>query len=202
MSIWLLRHGRTEYNDLHRYQGKLDIPLSDAGAAELHAADFSPELVYVSHLLRARQTARILFPNASQKIVPDLAEMDFGDFDGRTADEMADDAAYRAWVDGGCTGRCPNGEDREEFCARICDAFVPIVSAAAERGEERLVIVAHGGTQRAVMSCLSLPESDYFSILPPNGGGYVLDYDASLWAERKKLRLRGTVSYVKGGGIC
>lgn len=202
MTIYLLRHGRTEFNDRRRYQGMLDIPLSEAGRAELCAADFSPRLVYVSPLLRARQTAAVLFPNARQEAVPGLEEMDFGDFDGRTADEMADDPAYRAWVDGGCTGRCPNGEDRAEFCARVCAAFDKLLERAAARGDERLVIVAHGGTQRAVMSCCSLPESDYFAILPPNGGGYVLDYDAALWAEKKKLRLLETVSYVKGGAPC
>ena len=60
MKIWLLRHGRTADNDRRRYQGRRDVPLSEAGAAELCRADFSPEKVYVSPLSRARETARRL----------------------------------------------------------------------------------------------------------------------------------------------
>lgn len=202
MKIYLLRHGRTAYNDQRRYQGQLDIPLSPEGEAELCAADFSPELVYVSPLLRAQQTARRIFPDAPQEVVTDFAEMDFGDFDGRTANEMAEDAAYRAWVDGGCLGRCPNGESREEFSARTCRAFEALLERSAAANRELLVVVAHGGTQRAVMSRYTLPKCDYFALLPPNGGGYVLDVDPALWEEQKKLPLLKTVSYVKGGAVC
>ena len=45
MTVYLLRHGRTAYNGQRRYQGSSDPPLSPAGAEELRAADFSPELV-------------------------------------------------------------------------------------------------------------------------------------------------------------
>lgn len=202
MTVYLLRHGRTAYNELRRYQGRRDIPLSEAGAAELCAADFSPELVYVSPLSRARQTAHILFPDARQEVVEGLIEMDFGDFDGRSANEMAEDAAYRAWVDGGCVGRCPNGETRAEFSARTCDAFAALVERAAAEGAERLVIVAHGGTQRAVMERMSQPGCGYYDFQPENGGGFVFEYDAALWEREKKLRRVAAVRYTKGDAPC
>ena len=110
MTVWLLRHGMTADNALGRYQGRRDTPLSPEGVRALRPADFSPATVYVSPLRRAVQTAQILFPAAALVTVGDLAEMDFGDFDGRTADEMAEDPAYRAWVEQGCSTRCPNGE--------------------------------------------------------------------------------------------
>ena len=53
MTIYLLRHGQTEYNVEKRYQGTRDIPLSDAGRAQLRPADFEPEKVFVSPLSRA-----------------------------------------------------------------------------------------------------------------------------------------------------
>ena len=43
MTVYLLRHGRTAYNEQRRYQGSSDPPLSPAGAEELRAADFSPD---------------------------------------------------------------------------------------------------------------------------------------------------------------
>ncbi len=199
MTVWLLRHGRTRYNDERRYQGRLDVPLSPEGEAELQTADFTLELVYVSPLLRARQTARVVFPTARQIIVPEFAEMDFGAFEGRTADEMAEDAAYRAWVDGGCEGECPDGESRAAFCDRTCAAFARLID---ERKAEILVIVAHGGTLRAVMERYALPERDYFDWTSDNGGGYRLELDESMWRERRKLRFTENVCFVREDAPC
>lgn len=202
MTVYLLRHGRTAYNERRCYLGKTDAPLSPEGAAELREADFKPEIVYTSPLLRARQTARILFPAARLETAPALGEMDFGDFEGRTADEMALDPAYRAWVDGGCEGPCPNGESRAAFCARVCPAFAALVDRAAAEGRETLVIVAHGGTQRAVMERFSLPARGYFDLRPPFSGGYALAYDRALWTRERKLRLLREVLYTEGGAPC
>ena len=83
MQIYLLRHGQTEYNAQHRYQGQQDIPLSAAGRAQLRPAGFMPDVAYVSPLIRARQTAEIFFPGCPQIIVQDLREMCFGSFEGR-----------------------------------------------------------------------------------------------------------------------
>lgn len=171
MLICLLRHGETAWNRERRYQGLTDLPLSNRGRALLGQADFSPERVYVSPLLRARETAAILFPGAEQIVIPDFREMDFGVFEGRTADEMADDPAYRAWVAGGCTGRCPGGENLAEFSSRVWAAFAGLL----ETKPERLVIVAHGGVQMAILERYAEPHRDYFSWASPCGGGFVLN---------------------------
>ncbi len=202
MKIWLLRHGRTHFNDERRYQGQMDIPLSEAGAAELYAAQRQPETVYVSPLCRARQTALRIFPDARQIVVEDFREMDFGVFDGRTADEMAHDTAYRAWVDGGCVEACPSGERRADFCARTCGAFVPLVEEAAHSGTEWLVIVAHGGTQRALMEHFALPERDYYAWMTGNGRGYALDWDETLWREKRRIRFAQELCFVRGAYVC
>ena len=202
MTVWLLRHGMTTCNAEGRYQGRLDVPLSPEGAKALRAADFAPETVYVSPLRRAVQTAQILFPAAALVTVGDLAEMDFGDFDGRTADEMAEDPAYRTWVEQGCSTRCPNGETRAEFCDRSCRAFAALVEQAAAEGRESLAIVAHGGTLRAVMERFSEPRFDFFSLPTPFGGGYVLEYDAALWQRERKLRLLQAVSREGESAAC
>ena len=176
MNVWILRHGWTAYNAEHRYQGRTDIPLSPEGAAELRQAEIAPPAVYVSPLCRTGQTAARIFPAAKQMVVKDLAEMDFGAFEGRNYVEMEHDPDYRAWVDGGCEGRCPGGESRAEFCDRVCTAFSTLVEDAAVRGESPLVIVAHGGVQMAVMERFALPERGYFDWNAPCGGGYVLDW--------------------------
>lgn len=171
MLIYLLRHGETAWNQELRYQGLTDIPLSDRGRALLRRANFSPERVYVSPLRRAGETAAVLFPEAEQVTVPDFREMDFGAFEGRTAGEMADDPAYRAWVAGGCRGRCPGGENLAEFSDRVWAAFTKLL----ETKPKRLVIVAHGGVQMAIMERYARPHRDYFHWQAPCGGGFVLD---------------------------
>ena len=195
MLIVLLRHGETVYNEQRRYQGATDIPLSERGRAKLRADDNAPDEVIVTPLCRTKQTAAMLFPNAKQIVCDDLREMDFGDFEGRTYDEMKDDAAYGAWLDSGCETACPNGESRAAFCERVCHAFEACVDEASARGEALLVIVAHGGTQMAALSRFVLPHRDYYEWNAPNAGGFVLD--ASQWRARRVLRVVKTVCYAE-----
>ena len=191
MTVWLIRHGRTEWNDTGRYHGQTDLPLSNEGAAELVRADFSPKTVYVTPLKRTQETARILFPDARQIVIDDLREMDFGVFEGRTYIEMENDDDYRAWVEDNCRGRCPGGESREEFAARICAAFEKLM----DESEDDVVIVAHGGTQMSVMERFAVPHEPYFSRNAKNGTGYELD--ASNWRSDRTLELMRRVSFLK-----
>ena len=195
MLIYLLRHGATACNAERRYQGNTEIPLSPAGRAALQKADFSPDSLFVSPLSRAVETAAILFPGVRQTSVSALRQMDFGVFEGRNFREMECDGAYRAWVDGGCTGRCPGGESRDEFSSRVCGAFAALVDGGLASGAARLAIVAHGGTQMAAMERFALPRRAYFDWKAPCGGGFVLD--AAPWQSGRLLNLVGEVRYAK-----
>jgi len=188
MKLWLIRHGLTKLGEEKRYQGALDEGLSECGHAELKRADFIPPRVYVSPMLRARETAAILFPEAEQIVVPDLREMDFGVFEGRGWWEMEQDAAYRAWVDGGCLSRCPGGEDRVEFSARVCKTM----EALLQTGED-LVIVAHGGTQMAVLERWGKPEREYYRWQTSCGCGFLLSYDR----QRDEMRVERELGFLK-----
>lgn len=176
MRIWLIRHGRTPLNEEGRYQGKLDTGLSEEGQRALRRADVSPARVYVSPALRARQTAGILFPDADQVVAEDLREMDFGAFDGRGWWEMENDADYRSWVDGGCLGQCPGGEDRASCSARVCAAFARILDEnLRDCRTDDLFIVAHGGTQMAVLEEWGRPARDYYAWQTPCGWCWCLE---------------------------
>ena len=174
MKLWLIRHGLTALGEAARYQGRLDDGLSAAGRAALRKADLAPAQVRVSPARRARETAAILFPTAEQRVLPALREMDFGDFEGRSWREMERDPAYRAWVDGGCLGRCPHGEDKASYTARVCAAFERLLL----RGGEELVIVAHGGTQMAVLERYGDASRDYWQWQRPCGCGWLLENGA------------------------
>lgn len=197
MKIWMLRHGATDYNAENRYQGWRDIPLSNQGLKALRKADIEPTVVYVSPLRRAKQTAAVLFPAAELVEVPALREMNFGAFEGRNYQEMADDPDYRAWVEGGCVGKTPGGESRAAFSDRIRTAFTALVDAALDAGEHQLVILAHGGTLMAALERYALPRRDYYDWRCPLAGGFILKTDASTWNAARTLRLIQTVQYTK-----
>ena len=191
MRIWLIRHGLTRLGEEKRYQGAMDTGLSDKGRAALRRADFTPAHVHVSPARRARETAELLFPGVRQIPVSGLREMSFGAFEGRGWWEMEQDADYRAWVDGGCEGRCPGGEDRAEFTARVTNAFREIVET--EKNSEELVLVAHGGTQMALLERFGVPERAYYRWQRPCGCGWLLDWDA----EEERLRVLEEVDFLR-----
>ena len=177
MKLVILRHGQTPGNAERRYVGsKDDQPLSAQGREQARAAACFPEveLVYVSRLRRTHETAAIMFPNARQIVVPGIEEMDFGDFTGRSADEMADDADYRAWVEGWCEGPCPNGESKAQFNERICAAMLAFLRGAAARGERHLHLVAHGGTLMAFLDRYGDGSRQYYEWNTGNCHGYRL----------------------------
>lgn len=178
--LLVFRHGATRANLERRYAGCLtDEDLCAQGREQVtrgrerlaafarevspavRAQMLSPRVVYVSPLRRAVQTAALLFPQAEQRVVADLREMDFGLFENRTADELCADpatgAAYRAFLDGSVP--CPPsavspGERVADFRARQAAAFAHIVrdQAAADGGTHLVTVVAHGGTQMALFS--------------------------------------------------
>ncbi len=197
MLIYLIRHGETTYNAEKRYQGNRDIPLSAAGRQRLRRSALSPAKVYVTRLRRTAETAEILFPEAQRQAVPGLEEMRFGAFEGRNYMEMERDTDYRAWVEGGCEGRCPGGESRAEFSDRVCGAFAALVDRELAEGTEALVIVAHGGTQMAVLERFGVPEKPYYDWYLGNGMGYVLD--AGQWGKSRRLTVLETMDFTKEG---
>lgn len=93
--LYLIRHGKTKGNLEKRYVGRTDEPLCKAGIREMNERrsillrSFSeegaviclPGKIYVSPMLRCRQTAKLLFPDAKQEVVADFCEMDFGAFE-------------------------------------------------------------------------------------------------------------------------
>lgn len=194
MRITLIRHGKTAGNSESRYIGRTNEPLSPEGVVQLEAmqADFAVKTVYVSPLQRTQQTAAILFPSAAQIVVDALREMDFGDFEGRNYREMVADADYRAWVDSGCLAPCPNGESRDDFSARVCEAFAEILAQAKEQEDSSLVFVVHGGTIMAIMECFAVPHKGYYDYSVKNGSGYACDV---IWNESNGLTLSNVIPW-------
>ncbi|MFR5795800.1 MAG: phosphoglycerate mutase family protein [Christensenellales bacterium] len=158
MLIVLLRHGETAYNAQRRYQGKSDIPLSARGTARLRAADFAPDVVFVTALCRTAQTAAAIFRRAGGR----------GTTCGRWISATSRGNLRRA---GRTTRPTARGWLRWRPPARtggqsgVLRAGLPRLSGWSMRrwrGAERLVVVAHGGTQMAALSRFAEPHRDYY----------------------------------------
>lgn len=95
--IILVRHGETEWNRIHRFQGRSDLPLNQTGREQAYALALalkkeSIAAIYSSPLTRALETARIIkafHPSATLFAEDGLTEMDLGDFDGMEAQKWA-----------------------------------------------------------------------------------------------------------------
>ena len=132
LKIHLIRHGATDANVKGQYIGcKTDMPLSPEGLNELRTlkdnVDY-PEIdrLYSSPLLRAKQSAAVLYPNMPIYPVDNLKEYDFGDFEGKTAEELDLNPRFAEWVAGKIPA--PNGESNSEFIKRLCVGLYQIVA--------------------------------------------------------------------------
>lgn len=196
MKLELIRHGETDLQREHRYQGITDAPLSTVGRKRLLPANFRPERVIVTPLRRTRETAAILFPAVPQIVIPELQEMNFGSFEGKNYLEMEHDPDYRSWVDGMCLGRCPGGESKAEYVRRVSGAFTALMDRALAECWSDCIIVAHGGTQMALLEQFAIEKKDYYAWQLPCGHGYRLD--VSQWKDQRRLAVLGQTDYTEG----
>lgn len=178
--ILLLRHGRTEANDRWLYCGSTDLPLSERGRAELLAKkaraaklDLSGLEVYISPMLRARETLALLW-NTEGIPVPELREMDFGEFEMKSYEQLKEDVAYQRWCEGDNESNiCPGGESGEQMRWRVLSAFESIAAQPAD-----CMLVFHGGPIAAVMEHLFPEEGkSRYEWQPKNGEGYEILMD-------------------------
>jgi probable phosphoglycerate mutase len=183
-TIFLVRHGETEWNRIRRYQGWSDSPLTDAGRAQAQAIGRrlstlpeirSAELV-ASPLGRARHTAEIIRQclGRSEPLRFDdrLRELSFGSWDGFTRAEIAalmpgafDEERRDEWY-----FATPDGQTYEVFAGRVGAWLAEIQS-----GGQSLIVVTHGvvtrilrglyaGLSRAAAMRLPVPQDCIFSL--------------------------------------
>ncbi|MDE7297564.1 MAG: histidine phosphatase family protein [Lachnospiraceae bacterium] len=182
MKVYLLRHGRTRGNEEHRYVGRTDEPLTKQARESLRAKGAAaegivrPDVLYVSPLLRCRETAGILFPGQEQIVVDALRECDFGEFEDMNYVELNGRPDYQRFLDSG--GECgfPGGETKREFQDRCVGGFLGVIAPELERQSDRqLFFVVHGGTIMAILDRFSDPHRDYYDWQTGNGSGYAAE---------------------------
>ena len=132
MKLTLLRHGETDGSRRDLYYGAADIPALPESLAALHenaAAYPRAARYYTSGLLRTEQTLQALYGDVPHVQLPGLREMNFGDFEMKSYQELKDTAAYQAWITDVEHNVCPNGESAPQVLERNRAAIAQVLAS-------------------------------------------------------------------------
>ncbi|UYM06152.1 histidine phosphatase family protein [Solicola gregarius] len=144
-SVWLVRHGETEWSASGRHTSRTDLPLTATGERQardvggrLHDRDF--DAVLTSPRLRARRTAELAgYPEAT--VDPDLVEWDYGEYEGVTTAKIREQVpGWTVW-----THPVPGGESAAHVAERL-DRVVDRLRAYPGRA----LVFAHAHALRAL----------------------------------------------------
>ncbi|MFL5894065.1 MAG: histidine phosphatase family protein [Thermoleophilaceae bacterium] len=154
--VWLVRHGETEWTLSKKHTSRTDVELTEAGREQAHGLarvlanrDFA--LVLTSPRERARRTAELAgFPDA--RADDELVEIDYGEYEGRTSDEIrAERPGWYLWSDGS-----PGGETPED-AGRRADRVIERLRTA----DGPALVFGHGHMSRILGArLLGLPAAD------------------------------------------
>jgi probable phosphoglycerate mutase len=170
--LYIMRHGRTDWNVRHKLQGRTDIPLNEEGRTMAEKAaneykDIHFDFCYCSPLIRAKETAEIVLKDRNIPIIEDerLVEMSFGEYEGiENSFEIPDcpinilfqhPEKYKVSVG--------NAETFEELFHRTGDFLNEIVYPQLEQGKD-ILVVGHGAMNCSIVCQVKkLPIENFWS---------------------------------------
>lgn len=198
--LHFVRHGQTEGNQKGVYLGRTDSELSMEGIRELIALreDYeypAVELVYSSPLHRCLQTADFLYPDRRIMLVDELAEMDFGEFEGKTFEELQDQPEFRLWLADSNTQSPPGGETGQAFLQRIQAALAAILDHMMKNEIFEAAIVTHGGVIATLMSTLGMPQQPMQFWKTSSGRGFTCFVNPQLWQRDHLIEVAGILPH-------
>jgi alpha-ribazole phosphatase/probable phosphoglycerate mutase len=199
----LVRHGRTEWNDAHRFQGKSDIPLNERGLLQAEKtakrlASCPLDAVYSSPLARAYRTASIIAaPHGKEPIaLEDLAELDFGEWESHYIESIFKEhgGLLRAWYKDPFFHMPEGAETWDSLLARTKRAVRAILGSP----HRHVAVVSHGGVVRALyVVLLGFDPHTVWNLRVSNcalSGIEVRDSETSLAFSNDELHLKETGS--------
>lgn len=166
-TLILVRHGETEGQSSVRYYGRTDVALSELGRAQMRAVRAALERshgaphfarVFASPLSRALEGARLIAGGTAPIVtIDEFIEVDFGLFEGLTAEEIRHrhPQEYARWNRNRLAHdyAYPDGESRASFAARVVrglDQMLQAWQAATEEDAAFALVVAHRGVIRTI----------------------------------------------------
>lgn len=183
MTLVLVRHAEPVPEARGRCYGSLDVALSDEGQAQAEVlaaalAEARADRIVSSPLLRALETARaVARPHGLRvELLDGLRELDFGEFEGRTYEELArlEPVLYARWMTEPTRVRFPRGESYGDLRERAL-ATIELLRETAREG--RVVAVTHAGVVRVVAAeLLGIPAERIFRLRIAPASTTVIDW--------------------------
>ena len=199
-TIHLIRNALTDENLEGRYMGHTDVAISEDGKAQLAAMKeelvYPPaEAVFTSPLKRCKETAAILYPDNKTIVIDGFIEYNFGEFENKTAAELEKSPVFPRWLAGEKGVAPPFGESNEEFAARVCETFEKVAEGLMKTGTTSAAIITHGGVIMTILAAYGIPEYPMHEWLTPNGCGFTIKVNPSLWMRAKKFEVFSEFPY-------
>lgn len=156
--LYIMRHGRTDWNADHLLQGHTDIPLNEEGRqmardAREHYKNLHFDICYCSPLKRARETAEIFLEGSNTPIIPDirLQEISFGKYEGIPhVTQKPDCPVYKLFKDTANYVADGGAETLESLYARSGAFLKEVIEPELAAGKD-ILIVAHGGMNCSII---------------------------------------------------
>ncbi len=200
--IDLIRHGKTQANDDGRFIGSTDLPLSDDGVSGLYKLleerDYPyAEKVYCSTLLRAKQTAAILYPNTDAEYMDELKEASLGDFENKTLDELMQREDFRKYLENAMKNPPPNGENPQEIIMRCLTALNSIIGEMMREGLTHTAVITHGGIIQSMAASFGMPKLKAGQLSLDFGEGIEVIVTADMWQRSGCFEIAGRIPLEK-----
>lgn len=181
--VYLMRHGEVKNGEEKRYNGHIDIDITEKGIEQMHRlagllAGKRISAVYSSDLIRSLKGAEIISKNLglTYKALRELRERSVGAWEGLTAEEIKEryPEEYIRWRADLLNYRPPNGECVYDVRDRILPVFRKLVAVHA--GEE-IGLLLHGGVNRIILAdAIGLDFQNLFRIDQSFGALNIIDY--------------------------
>jgi broad specificity phosphatase PhoE len=161
--VFIVRHGETDYNAQHRWQGQIDVPLNQLGLEQAdklaaHFADIEIDAIYSSDLSRAYETAQRVAAIKGLSVIQDkrLREISVGVFEGMTREELKVQypEELEHW-DKDESFAPPKGESRQQVQERAYRVWLELIQL---NNYQTLLISTHGAFIRMLYKHLAPDE--------------------------------------------
>jgi len=200
VELWIIRHGRTEWNDSHRVQGWKDSPLLERSVDQarrfgkiLNIAGVQFDRIVSSDSGRAKKTCENICPNQDVETDLRLRERTWGEFDGQTKIwrkiRSGGKLPFPGAIDSVTIDELPYGiETVKSVMARAMEALHEISEEAVEKNQRRVLIGSHSGTLAAIALVVQGLDKRSQLVDVKNGNCTVLEFHTERRCGQKGFR--------------
>ena len=208
-TLFVIRHGETQWNLDERFQGHGDSPLTADGRAQADALGKRMQSMPIdefiaSDLGRAQETASIISNHTGHEVLSDhrLRERNFGVLEGLNIGEIKKqfpDVLHQIYTIGDPDFVIPEGESHRQHYLRNIDFFEELIRTAVGK---RIALVVHGGVLDSLLRyILAADLQQPRSFMAANTSLSVIHYGVFYGTQRWMVETWGDVSHLNGVGF-